>query len=277
MEPIQYASAVCTIISSLLFIFGAIVIFCTYWRVASVRNFPRTLLTWLTIADFLIASGNLSGSIEILSTEGMNNEFCTVQSFLTTFASMTSFSWTLVITIHMMVSVQCRSAVTRSSALKVMYHVICWGVPGIITLLAGLRGALGGNSNSTAEATGSWCWIKNYLSRKNYMDVNYRKGLGNPLLYIVLQHPCFTEIKAGKLNTFPNKRRLSELSPDFRDDDVHYLYLWLVLWLLRIWGTIRFLLLWSIKDDDKYLLIFHSIGDSGQAFGNCVHVVLLRE
>ncbi|KAK3581731.1 hypothetical protein CHS0354_015499, partial [Potamilus streckersoni] len=68
-----------------------------------------------------------------------------------------------------------------------------------------------------------------------------------------------------------SRRRLKEVMHDFRDEDTHFLYLWLVLWLLRAWGTIRFMLrLFNAGADIKPLIILQSIGDSAQAFGNCI-------
>ncbi|KAL3887377.1 hypothetical protein ACJMK2_027319 [Sinanodonta woodiana] len=273
ISPIEYASAGCTIGSSVLSICGAFVIFWTYGRISSVRNFQRTLLTWLTIADLMIATGNLVGTIDFLSNKGGNNDVCIAQSVVTTFASMASFFWTLVITAHMMVSIQFRSDKTRSALLKFLYHLICWGLPGIITLVAGLRGVLGRNSNSTTAVTGSWCWIKNDLPYQERITWMLITGKGWEILCYILS---FSILVLLKLKLYLSRRRLRELNEDFRDQDTHYLYLWLLLWLLRVWGTVRFILVCSQSDDNvAFLIILHSIGDSAQAFGNCLLFCLL--
>jgi len=64
-----------------------------------------------------------------------------------------------------------------------------------------------------------------------------------------------------------------------REDDRNFLYVWLVLIAIRIWGTIRFFLRASyssynhvtqdVKNADDVLIYFQAIGDPSQAFWNC--------
>ncbi|KAK3601921.1 hypothetical protein CHS0354_001930 [Potamilus streckersoni] len=268
ITTIQYASAGCTIVSSLLSIFGAFVIFWTYWRINYVRNFPRTLLLWLTVADLLNASGNLVGTTDYISKNGRHDDICTAQSIVTTYASISSFLWTLVITAHMMASIQFRSNRTRSTVLNILYHVICWGIPGLVTLLACMQDALGSDSD-TNTVTGTWCWIKSsnntHTKTIEWMLV---AGKGWEILCYILSLSILVLLK---LKLYLSGRRLRDLNAGFRDEDTHFLYLWLLLWLLRVWGTIRFILFWSQKEDNlTFLIIPQSIGDSAQAFGNCI-------
>ncbi|KAL3887319.1 hypothetical protein ACJMK2_027261 [Sinanodonta woodiana] len=265
ISSIQYASSGCTIVSSLLSIFGAVVIFWTYGSIRSIRNFPRTLLIWLTIADLLNASGNLAGTIDLLVNKGADNDICTSQSVVAIFASIASFLWTLVITAHMMVSIQFRSDITRSSVLKILYHVICWGIPGLITVLAGVNHALGRYSKDDS-VTGTWCWINDNIS--DPVTWMLLAGKGWEIMCYILSISILVLLK---LKLYLSRRRLRELNADFRDQDTHYLYLWLLLWVLRVWGTVRFILYWlHVPNNIDVLIILQSIGDSGQAFGNCI-------
>ncbi|KAK3596206.1 hypothetical protein CHS0354_016149 [Potamilus streckersoni] len=176
---------------------------------------------------------------------------------------MASFFWTLVITAHMMVAIQFQSHITRSVILQVLYHAVCWGIPGTITSLAGSERVLGPSYN----VTGTWCFIKDNLPPKQNTKWILIAGKGWEILCYILSLSILVLLK---LKLYFSRRRLRELNADLRDEDTHYLYLWLLLWLLRVWGTIRFLLVWFDVHDPDFLLILQSIGDNAQAFGNCI-------
>lgn len=65
-----------------------------------------------------------------------------------------------------------------------------------------------------------------------------------------------------------------------RDDDENYVLLWFVLYLLRIWGTARYGIfvfrvihgkdVYNFDETDMVLMHLQSIGDSAQAFCNCL-------
>lgn len=65
---------------------------------------------------------------------------------------------------------------------------------------------------------------------------------------------------------------------DMRNEDANFLYVPFVLYLLRLWGTARFIIAVVKKHTDsvhisriqEVLLVFQSIGDCGQAFCNCI-------
>ena len=58
-----------------------------------------------------------------------------------------------------------------------------------------------------------------------------------------------------------------------RDEDRNFLYVWFVLYVLRLWGTLRFILYVTIRPSDdewymKVLLRLQALGDPAQAFCN---------
>jgi hypothetical protein len=72
---------------------------------------------------------------------------------------------------------------------------------------------------------------------------------------------------------------LREISPRLRDEDENFVFVWLILYMLRFWGTLRFLMAVSRRPHpytyamfkaDEFLRVPQCIGDSGQAFWNCV-------
>ncbi|KAL3861108.1 hypothetical protein ACJMK2_007180 [Sinanodonta woodiana] len=120
-----------TATSSCMSIFGAIFIIVTYCLLPGIRNFPRKLLLYLTFADILTAFGNLMGTIRYLILKdgekiannsgtiyeyARKNEFCVIQSFITTFSSTASFFWTVVIVVIQGVKAEC------------VYHWLSWGI-----------------------------------------------------------------------------------------------------------------------------------------------------
>jgi hypothetical protein len=134
----------CTIVSSSLSIIGAVVIFVTYCIVTVAKNQTRRLLVYLTIADFLIAGGNLVGALRYAlrdESSYMNNvynrsmdcarwddQICVIQSCVTTFASLASFFWTNIIMIHILMTLISQREWSNLRK-KVIYHLVAWGLP----------------------------------------------------------------------------------------------------------------------------------------------------
>ena len=92
---------------------------------------------------------------------------------------------------------------------------------------------------------------------------------------IILQcsnNTCTSKSKSLQRRTNPNYS-WNSLADDLRHEE-RFRLTWLVLYVLRIWGTIRFFI--AVANDystqaqevDKVLIYFQSIGDSGQAFCN---------
>lgn len=145
---------ICTFVSSSLSIIGAVVIFITYCLVTVAKNQTRRLLVYLTIADLMTAVGNLIGAsryalrneTEYLTSRHQmqntcisTNAVCEVQSFVTTFSSLSSFFWTSIIMIHIMMTLitQREWSTLRN---RVIYHCVSWGVPRKFVLLSGGTG-----------------------------------------------------------------------------------------------------------------------------------------
>lgn len=130
-------SAEITIVTSVFSLVGATLIFVSHCLVSELRRYEsRKLLLFLTVADFLTAVGNLLGALRYfwfqppthLDVDRPSDNLCLVQSFITTFSSMSSFFWTLVIAFHLLAIVKWQSR--GSSKLSFLYHVICWVIPG---------------------------------------------------------------------------------------------------------------------------------------------------
>ena len=129
--------------SSCLSILGGTVIFYTYYKLQTIRNFTRTLLVYLTLADVLVSVGHLIAvirySLVYKGAEKVENcksnktteyeSMCIGQSFLTTFSSLASFLWTSVIAIHIWSFIIIKTRRTEAHVMHALYHVICWFTP----------------------------------------------------------------------------------------------------------------------------------------------------
>ncbi|KAH3788210.1 G-protein coupled receptor 157-like [Dreissena polymorpha] len=283
--------------SSVLSIAGAIIIFATYRFVPKEYNFTRKLLVYLTIADFITAVGNLVGVSRYLhvywtktqnqnytgltngtainSTQENNlQDLCRVQSFFTTASNLASFLWTFVIAFHLWATVILKITLTSRRIAHLIYHVVCWGIP--IAIVCTVIPHLGENYR---YGTGIWCDLSNSNGNKPELELlMYRADIGWQLTSYVTS--CFFYLHII-FYLFLHKRSLQDASNNqFRKEDRNFLFVWFVLYALKLWGVIRFFLTAYLNDDMlqrpktttclEILLIFQSYGASGQAFWNCV-------
>ena len=69
------------------------------------------------------------------------------------------------------------------------------------------------------------------------------------------------------------KKTFHAIHISLRDEDKNFLYVWLILYVLRFWGTLRFILSIAIEPsgEESYMEVFlylQAIGDPAQAFCN---------
>ncbi|XP_045161541.2 G-protein coupled receptor 157-like [Mercenaria mercenaria] len=276
-----------TLLSCSLSIFGSFVIIITYLNLQQIQNFTRKLLLSLTVADLLTAVGNLIGSVRYFALRSKANgcelvqvsdSVCIVQSFITTFSSMASFFWTTVIALHIYMQIARESPGMRTGLMLLGYQVMCWGIPGIITVTALSLEVLGSDDS---VGTGSWCWIRAEVNDHAQIVWMIMSGKGWEILCYVLTAGLYmlSKIAIWAKRRANRWRRFGMRDvEDMRTEDENFLYVPLVLYVLRIWGTTRFFLAIfknhinsvHLTRAQEVLLVFQSIGDSAQAFFNCV-------
>ena len=129
---IGYSYFVLTAITSVLSMFGSVIILLTYLLSLDLRSPGRTLLVWLSIADFLTAVGNLNGIIWYIIKEDLEPKvsdiLCNFHASLTIFSSISAFLWTVAIGIHLYISIV-KSNTNLANKLVWIFHIICWLVP----------------------------------------------------------------------------------------------------------------------------------------------------
>lgn len=126
----------------------------------------------------------------------------------------------------------------------VIFHVINWGVP--LSLVAAAMG-VGVLGSTHAYTSGGWCWIKN--QNKHWKTVLWMLACGkffevssyfiNGILYFIVRRKINEDQVKGSLT-------LSSESSQAAIQGKRKLILAPVLYvLLRMWGTIRFIMFWS--------------------------------
>ncbi|WAR15200.1 GP157-like protein [Mya arenaria] len=212
-------------------------------------------------------------------TEHSDTLFCTIQSAVTTYSSLVSFFLTVFIALHLFLAVF-RPQNSPSGLILLVANIISWGVPGIIIYVALTEKMLGWEANDSPNiGTGSWCWVKCMESDHNktlfYMCLT-EKGFE---LQCYLYTAALYVLMKLRMDLVYRHNRLHDLQSDLRDDDKNF---WLVLLMIRIWGTIRFYLRVfpdttsdEIERADRVLIYFQAIGDPSQAFCNCILFCIL--
>ena len=133
------------------------------------QNIAQTIVTFIAIADFLTAAGYLTSSFNLLiyvftdrppDRQGcdMFTTMCEeVQSYVVTYATMSSFFWTIILAFHFYMTIaQERPNFTKR--LLPLYHLIAWGVPVLIAFPLLCVGKLA----YAPFVTGMWCYMEIY-------------------------------------------------------------------------------------------------------------------
>lgn len=289
VNPITTVDIALTFVSSSLSIFGAIIVFTAFCAVNPFRpeNETRRLLLYLTFSDWLVALGIFIGTvrylreyrdgIHITCPESCN--VCVVQSFVTTVANMWSYFWNTTIAIHLFIAlVYCRHG-THPWTIKIFTHTICWFVPLGITIAAFSKDVLG---EDFSQGTGAWCWVSSCKPKDVRTIWMLVSGKAWEVIWYLATCVMFLWLKGymWKQKRKHNRRSFQEVSQRLKAEDENYLYLWLIGYICRIWGTIRFFLyvynrsaetpLENLTVFNKWLLHLQSFGGSAQAFCTCL-------
>ncbi|CAG2187480.1 GPR157 [Mytilus edulis] len=129
--------------------------------------------------------------------------------------------------------------------------------------------------NQYRGINGVWCWLSVTSKDQNRILWMLLAGKGWEILTYLITATLYILLK-GK--GFCNKKRRgkflwNQISEGLRREDELFCFTWLILYCLRMWGTLRFLLDIAKFNDDTtefVLLILQSYGDSAQAFWNFI-------
>jgi len=238
-------------------------------------------LVYLSICDLVTATGNIFGRFLPPNVSTL----CTIQSSFTTFSSMASFMWTISIAVYLYLTIKLKEIKTPQKTFWIftLFHAICWGVPLLSISWALLNNALG--YDDSLKGNVGWCWIAASNSIKwPKMEANgsqifweFVSGKGLELLAYILA-PILYIASKRELSTANERFSHLTLNVQFREAiaeaDRKLILVPAIFILVRIWGTVRILLLNTVVgqtiQQQFWLAVMQGVGDSAQGWANCI-------
>lgn len=151
------------IISCTFSCLGSILIILTFFMLKDMRTGSQKIVTMLAIADFISATGYIIGSANYLQHQnstsatgcGDFNKVCIGQATVTTYSSLVSFLWTVILAFYFFLIIVYKRAKV-ASRLMAIYSVIAWLGPLSIVVPLLACGKLG----YSHYAASNWCYVK---------------------------------------------------------------------------------------------------------------------
>lgn len=153
-QPLLLPNEILATLTASLSIFGTTFIIVSYFAWKDIQSTSRKILVYISVADFLTSVGTIMG---LWSSDPL---VCTVQSTMGTLAVLCSFFWTVFMSVYLYVSLA-RKRPRVANKLMILFHILGWGVPIVVTTIAARTEKLGNNKD---EVTSGWCWVKNAMS-----------------------------------------------------------------------------------------------------------------
>ncbi|KAL1020642.1 hypothetical protein UPYG_G00002800 [Umbra pygmaea] len=275
---LYFPEQVLILISCAFSFLGSLLIICTYIIWPDLRSTPRKLLVFLSVADFLSASSYAYGVWSDFKTDSLD---CVVQGAISTFSNTCSFFWTVAIAIYLYIFIV-KSNRRLADSWVLCFHVISWGMPLGITVAALALGRIGYDAS---EVSVGWCWVKIkaadhvlwiLLTGKIWEFLAY---LILPILYLLIKkhihtaHAALSEYRP----ILGNSRNQSQMLSSMADRKLTFIPIIFI--ALRIWSTVRFLLMLadSPARQNPVLVTLHGVGNTFQGAANCIMFVLLTQ
>lgn len=268
---------VLVLVSCVLSMLGAALVLSSYALWPELRTTPRQLLLFLSVADLLSALSYFYGAWKLFTS---NTWDCVTQGAVSTFSNTSSFFWTVAIAIYLYIFIV-KSNQRLADSMLSYFHLISWGVPLAITIAAVSLKKIGYDAS---EVSVGWCWVSiqesdhvlwMLLTGKIWELLAY---VTLPVLYILIKrhihkaHAALSEYRPILSNNHP-----SYSLPSMADRKLTLIPIIFI--VLRIWSTIRFLLLLTNSQarQNPVLVTLHGIGNSFQGAANCIMFVLCTQ
>uniref|UniRef100_A0A3B4A4S3 Uncharacterized protein n=1 Tax=Periophthalmus magnuspinnatus TaxID=409849 RepID=A0A3B4A4S3_9GOBI len=271
---VYFSEQVIVLSSCALSFLGSSLIIITYIIWSDLRTTPRKLLVWLSVSDWFSAVSYAYGVGKVFHTDSVD---CVVQGAISTFANTSSFFWTVAIAVYLYVFIV-RSNKRGADSLVLFFHLISWGVPLAITVAALCLNKIGYDAS---EVSVGWCWVKieapdhvlwMLLTGKIWEFLAY---VTLPVLYILIKRHI--HIAHAALSEYRPILASNSTAHSFSSmADMKLTLIPVIFICLRIWSTVRFILLLadSTARQHPVLVTLHGIGNTFQGAANCIMFVL---
>ncbi|KAK7496021.1 hypothetical protein BaRGS_00012722 [Batillaria attramentaria] len=244
MSSMDIAFVTVTATTSILSVLGCVVIIGVHIAYKSLRTTGRSMLVQLSIADLQLALGNLMGVFWYLfSVRSM--AYCYIQSAWTIFSSIASFLWVVAIAVVTVTALACQVL---------------------------------GYDPDLHQA--SWCWID--PDTKHMLFWTFWTGKAWELSAYCLTVVLYSAVKIALIrhevtpvhNNVATSRRQSRRDV-IQEANVKLTFVPLVFIVMRVWGTIRFLLgvfdhEYASSPEASWIVPLQGMGDSCQGFANFI-------
>ena len=159
--------AITSFISCGLSLFGSLITVLPYVLWKDTRTGIRRIITFLAVADFFTAASYIMGNVNfyvymkksktagIKTACGSFDEVCEIQSYVSSWASYSSFWWTSILALYLYWTVV-KGDIKRGERYFPLYHVLSWGSPMLAMVPLLVTNSLG----YSYVAAGGWCFIR---------------------------------------------------------------------------------------------------------------------
>lgn len=269
---VYFSEQVLVLCSCALSLAGSSLIILTYIAWSDLRTTPRRLLLFLSVTDLLSA---VSYGYGVWSVFRSDSPGCIAQGAVSTFANSSSFFWTVAIAIYLYVFIV-RSSQRVADSLVLFFHLVSWGVPLVITISALALSKIGYDAS---EVSVGWCWVRIDASNRVLWMLltgkiwEFMAYLMLPVIYILIKRHIYT-VHAALSEYRPILPNRSQ-SHHFSMADVKLTLIPIIFIVLRIWSTVRFILLLvdSPVRQNPVLVTLHGMGNTAQGAANCIMFV----
>lgn len=163
IPDIKDIPAIVSLFSSSLSIISSLIIIVTYFIWPEIRSVSRQIIVFLSLADLFTALGYVMGNANHLQHRVDHTEvecdaftrLCVLQSSITSWSSIASFWWTIILAFHLYVTLV-KGRVSLSRRIIPFYYFLAWVTPTIVVMVLLWTNQLG----YSHVAVATWCFIR---------------------------------------------------------------------------------------------------------------------
>lgn len=158
---IGIAPSYVSIVSCTFSCLGSFLIILTFFVLKDMRTGSQKIITFLAVADLISALGYIAGSANYLHSRNKIygcdtfNKVCTSQAAITTYSSLVSFLWTVILAFYFFLIIVFKR-IQVASKLMVLYNIVAWGGPLFIVIPLLACDKLG----YAHFAASNWCFVR---------------------------------------------------------------------------------------------------------------------